>query len=80
VISITNLDILVNESYSQNKIALSSLEKIKQYGYNKDYKDLTSSIDSLLVSKTEIEKLFLTDVDKGISDAKKFKNSILHEK
>jgi hypothetical protein len=34
-------------------------------------KDLTSSIDSLLVSKTEIEKLFLTDVDKGISDAKK---------
>jgi hypothetical protein len=61
--------ILVNESYSQNKIALSSLEKIKQYGYNR-LKDLTSSID-LLVSKTEIEKLFLTDVDKGISDAKK---------
>jgi hypothetical protein len=69
----SNLDILVNESYSQNKIALSSLEKIKQYGYNKDYKDLTSSIDSLLISKTEIEKMFLTDVDKGISDAKKFK-------
>jgi uncharacterized membrane protein YgcG len=72
----SDLDSLVNEAHSYNKKAISSLEKIKQYGYNKDYKDLTSSIDSLLESKTAIEALFLTDVDKAISDAKKFKDSI----
>jgi uncharacterized membrane protein YgcG len=72
----SDLDSLVNEAHSYNKKAISSLEKIKQYGYNKDYKDLTSSIDSLLESKTAIEALFLTDVDKAISDAKSFRNSI----
>jgi uncharacterized membrane protein YgcG len=72
----SNLDILANSAYSYNKIALSALEKIKQYGYDKDYKDLTSSIETLLDSKLAIEKLFLTDVDKAISDAKKFKKSI----
>jgi uncharacterized membrane protein YgcG len=72
----SDLDSLVNEARSYNKTAISALEKIKQYGYNKDYKDLTSSIDSLLESKTAIEALFLTDVDKAISDAKKFKDSI----
>jgi uncharacterized membrane protein YgcG len=72
----SNLDSLVNETRVYNKTALSSLEKIKQYGYNKDYKDLTSSIDALLESKSAIEALFLTDVDKAISDSKSFKNSI----
>ena len=72
----SDLDSLVNEAYSYNKKAISALEKIKQYGYNKDYKDLTSSIDSLLESKIAIEALFLTDVDKAISDAKSFRNSI----
>lgn len=72
----SDLTSLVTEAYSYNKTALSSLDKIKQYGYNKDYKDLTSSIDALLESKTAIETLFLTDVDKAISDAKSFKNSI----
>ena len=72
----SNLDSLINEAHSYNKTALSSLEKIKQYGYNKDYKDLTSSIDSILESKTNIETLFLTDVDTAISDAKKFKDTI----
>jgi hypothetical protein len=72
----SDLDSLVNEAYSYNKKAISSLERIKQYGYNKDYKDLTSSIDALLESKTAIEALFLTDVDKAISDAKSFRNSI----
>ena len=72
----SDLDSLVNEAHSYNKKAISSLERIKQYGYNKDYKDLTSNIDSLLESKTAIEALFLTDVDKAISDAKSFRNSI----
>jgi uncharacterized membrane protein YgcG len=72
----SDLTSLVNEARSYNKTAISSLDKIKQYGYNKDYKDLTSSIDALLESKTSIELLFLTDVDKAISDAKSFKNSI----
>lgn len=36
----------------------------------------SSSIDALLESKTAIEALFLTDVDKAISDAKSFRNSI----
>ncbi len=72
----SDLDSLVNEAYSYNKKAISSLERIKQYGYNKDYNDLTSSIDALLESKNIIEKLFLTDVDKAISDVKSFENSI----
>jgi uncharacterized membrane protein YgcG len=72
----SDLTPLVTEAYSYNKTALSSLDKIKQYAYNKDYKDLTSSIDALLESKTAIETLFLTDADKAISDAKSFKNSI----
>jgi len=72
----SDLDSLVNEAHSYNKKAISALEKIKQYGYNKEYKDLTSSIDSLLESKTAIEALFLTDVDKAISDAKSFRSSI----
>jgi len=72
----SDLDSLVSEAKSYNKTALSALDKIKQYGYNKEYKDLTSSIDALLESKTAIEALFLTDVDKAISDAKSFRNSI----
>jgi len=72
----SDLDSLVNEARSYNKTAISALDKIKQYGYNKDYKDLTSNIDSLLESMTAIEALFLTDVDKAISDAKSFRNSI----
>lgn len=72
----SNLDTLVNESRDYNKNALSSLEKIKQYGYNKDYKDLSNSIDTLLDSKKSIETLFLNDVDTAISEAKSFSNSI----
>lgn len=72
----SDLTSLVSETRDYNKKALLALDKIKNYGYNKDYKDLTSSIDSLLESKTAIEALFLTDVDKAISDAKSFRNSI----
>lgn len=72
----SELTYLIDEARSYNKTALNSLEKIKQYGYNKDYKDLTNNIDSLLESKKSIESLLSTDVDTAISDAKRFKDSI----
>lgn len=72
----SDLTYLIDEARSYNKTALNSLEKIKQYGYNKDYKDLTNNIDSLLESKKSIESLLSTDVDTAISDAKRFKDSI----
>ena len=72
----SDLTSLVNEARSYNKTALASLEKVKQYGYNKNYKDLTNTIDGMLETKKSVEALFLTDVDKAISEAKNFKNSI----
>lgn len=72
----SNLEPLVRDARSYNTSALNALSKIKTYGYNFDYKDLTTSIDNLLVTKSAIEALFNTDVDKAIDDAKQFKNSI----
>lgn len=76
ITNLSNLDYLVNDARSYNTSALAALSRIKTYGYNFDYKDLTTSIDSLLTNKSSIEALFNTDVDKAISDAKQFKNSI----
>lgn len=76
VINFSNLDTLVKDACSSNTSALNALTKIKTYGYNFDYKDLTTSIDNLLPNKVVIESLFNSDVDKATDDAKQFKSSI----
>lgn len=74
--SLSNIDYQINDAKSVNSIALLALEEIKNYGYSKNYKDLSNSIDELDKVKESILVLVNSDVDSALDEADELRSRI----